>query len=288
MITKIFNAKNYYNLIITELLKKSKKIYTEYNKLPHLAILVIGNNFSKNLYIKNKITACLKTSIKFIIFKFTQNIKHLSIILLIKILNNNTLINAIIIQMPIAAKFKKSMFNKITIKKDIDMLNPQTFGSYILNHKKNINSCTSLSILKILKISKIKIKGLIIAIFGFSNIVGKPITFDLFSKGATVISINKNTKNITNIIKNADIIIVAVGKINFLSIYKIAPGAVIIDVGINNLKENIITGDLKTYNFLNKTSYITPVPGGIGPLTIVELLNKVIKIFKKQNGRSII
>ncbi len=285
MITKIFNAKIYYNKIIIKLQKKIQNIYKKHNIFPLLAIIIINNNFSTNLYIKNKIKICIKTNIQTIIFKFSKNIKNKTIKIIIKLINLDKTINAIIIQLPLYKNIKNLIFNYISVNKDIDMLNPKTFGSYILNYKKKFHSCTSKAIIKMLNLKKIKIKATKVIIFGFSNIVGKPLMFDLFSKGATVTVINKKDKKINTIIKHADIIIIAVGHIDFIKKQKIPYGTIIIDVGINNLNNKKIIGDVNITNYINHIKYLTAVPGGIGTITLIKIIKNIITtlIFKNRN-----
>lgn len=277
MITKIFNAQNYFNKMITKLSQESTNFHNYYNKQPTISIIIIGNNFPTNTYIKNKILACITTHIIIIIFKFNKTIYTKTLTLLITLINKDDKINAILIQLPIPINLnKKIIFSTIKTNKDIDLLNPLTFGNHITGYDKKIYSCTSKSILTLLNILKINISGLIIALYGFSNIVGKPVLFDLFTYGATIISINKHDKNQALLLKKADIIIVAVGITDFLNCKNTSYGAIIIDIGINNLDNKLIVGDVNIRNFLNKAKYITPVPGGVGLLTIINLLSNTL------------
>ena len=171
MITRIFNGKIYFNKMIFKLLKNTHDFNASYNKSPVLSIIVIGNLFSTNIYIKNKIIACIKTNIKILTFKFSKTIHIKSIESIIHVLNTNTSIHSILIQLPLPKKTNKNLiFNIINPEKDIDMLNAKNFATFILNHKPTLYSCTSHAVLTLLKLININIKGLNIIIFGFNVI----------------------------------------------------------------------------------------------------------------------
>ncbi len=274
MITKLFNAMiiyKKYNKKLATILENIKK------KNLQAAELIINNDFPKNLYTKSKIKNFQKTNIKSLIFKFSNNIHLCTINKIITIINNDKNINAISIQLPVPKKINTNiLLNKIKINKDVDMLNKQNFANYITTNKKN-KSSTALAIIETLKIINIKINNLKIILLGFSNIIGKPILFSLFERNATIILINKKYKNIKLILKNADIIIIALGKKNYLKSQDIPHGCIIIDVGINTIENKIIIGDFKIPKKLNNISYLTPVPGGIGLITLNKITNNIIK-----------
>ncbi len=285
MITKIFNAKNYYDNMLFKLSQKINYINFNYNKNLYLSILVVGNDFSKHIYVKNKISSCKKVNIKILLFKFSTNISNKTFIIIIKLLNLNNKINAILIQMPIITRLNNNnIFSIINLNKDVDMLNPLNFGKYIMNYEKQISSCTSQSVINFFKLININLNGLKITLFGFSNIVGKPLLFDLNYNGATITLINKTDTCFKYILLKSDIIISAIGVIDFLFLNNISYGTILIDIGINTINNNYIVGDFFFYKFLKKTKYITPVPGGIGLLTIINLICNIINLFLIQNN----
>lgn len=290
MITKIFNGNLFLKKYIIYLNKKSKNFNKKYNKYPQLAILIINNNFSTNLYIKNKINNFIKINIKTLIFKFSKNIKIKTIKIIINIINFDKYITAIILQLPFPKKLnKKNIINKIKKIKDIDMLTKANISSYITTYKSKFYTCTVNAIAIFINNLKINLNGKKITIFGFSNIVGKPLLFYFFSKGATVTSINKLDNKYNFIIKNTDILISAAGKYNLINNEYIPFGCIILDIGINKLNNNIILGDLNTHIFTTKSKYITPVPGGIGAITTLSLIKKIITLSYLQeikNGRT--
>jgi len=284
MITKIFNGKYCF-------VKLFKKINFEIffcnfflSKVLCLSIFIIGNNFSTNLYIKNKIYYCNLSGIKFIIFKFSCNVKISTLLVILKIINLDILVNGIIFQLPIVKKLNKSiLFNSISANKDVDLLNSFTFGSYLLGYSNFIIPSTVKSVLFLLKKLEIKCLGLKCAIFGFSNIIGKPLSFELNSLGITIIIISKYDSNFLNTIKSCDIIISAVGITNFLNTSDLSVGSFLVDIGINESNYNIAFGDFLININSNYINFITPVPGGIGPLTVYNILSNLIKISVNKN-----
>ncbi|HIH2763198.1 MAG TPA: tetrahydrofolate dehydrogenase/cyclohydrolase catalytic domain-containing protein [Candidatus Azoamicus sp.] len=284
MITKIFNNKHYYEKQIKILSNKINTCIKIYNKKPKLTIITIDNYFSTNLYIKNKIKSCIKTHTNNIIFKSSKSIKTHTLIKIIKFINIDKNINGIIIQLPLPNNLiKKNIFLSINEKKDIDLINPKSIGKYITGYKKNILPCTINAIKQVLTYTKIKTLGAKACIIGFSNIIGKPLTYLLYSMGITITIINKHDNNFKKIIKNNDIIIIAIGKKKHIKQSELSYGGIIIDVGINKYKNTLTVGDIDIKKKNQNSCYITPVPNGIGLLTIFNLLSNNFKLFLFQN-----
>lgn len=284
MITKIFNNKHYYEKQIKILSDNINTCIKIYNKKPQLTIITIDNYFSTNLYIKNKIKSCIKTHTENIIFKTSKNIKTSTLIKIITCINNDKNINGIILQLPLPKNLiKKKIFLSIKEKKDIDLINPNNIGKYITGYKKNIIPCTVNAIKQVLIYTKIKTKGLKACIIGFSDIVGKPLVYLLYSMGITTTIINQNDNKFKTMIRNNDIIIIAIGKEKHIKQTELPYGGLIIDVGINKYKNKLIIGDINVCKKNKNTRYITPVPNGIGLLTILNLLINNFKLFLFQN-----
>ena len=280
MITKFFNGKVFAKDILFDICKKSNIYCINYYMKPCLSIFLIGNVFSTNLYVKNKIIGCNKVNINFFIFKFSKTVKLNTLIMIIKMLNVDIKINAILIQKPLPLKLDNiHLFDSINYAKDVDLLSSKSFGKYILGYYKGISSCTSQAILYCLNEINVKLKGLKIVIFGYSNIVGKPLCYDLLYCGASVSIINKNDKNFSILSQLADILIIAIGVPHFLSSNLISFGSIIIDVGINCNKKNNIIGDVDINSIFGTASWITPVPGGIGPITVSMLLLNTLRLY---------
>lgn len=284
MITKSFNTKYYYEKKIKILSNNIKTCIKLYNKKPKLAIITIDNYFSTNLYVKNKIKSCIKTKTENVLFKISKSVKTTTIITIIKIINADKDINGLITQLPLPQKLsKEKIFSSIKKSKDIDLINPQNIGEYITGYKKTIEPCTINAIKQIINKIKIKTKGINVCIIGFSNIIGKPLTHLLYSKGMNITIINKHNNEFKKLIKKNDIIITAIGKKNYIKENEISYGGIIIDIGINKYKNKLITGDVKINKKNKNSSYITPVPNGLGNLTVLNLLLNNFKLFLFQN-----
>lgn len=283
MITKIFNGRRFCEKSLLDLSNVIEKTCF-FKKFPVLSIFLIGNNFSTNSYVKSKILACEKTYIEFLLLKFSKNVKIKTLVRLINVFNFDVDVNGILIQMPVPSILNtKVLFESIYVLKDVDVLNPLNFGNYIFGYKSIVAPCTSGSVLHFLKTLNINFKGLHAVIFGSSNIVGKPLFFDFLSLGLSCCLVNKYDRNFIKLTKSADILVTAVGIPNFLTLDSVSFGGVVIDIGINNINTNCIVGDISMRGMLNKISWITPVPGGIGPLTVTGLLKNVFILYLYQN-----
>ncbi|WMY97555.1 MAG: bifunctional methylenetetrahydrofolate dehydrogenase/methenyltetrahydrofolate cyclohydrolase FolD [Arsenophonus sp.] len=282
MKTKIIDGKKISKIIIEKIKKTVKNIISSGNRPPGLAIILIGNNKSSRIYIKNKIKTCKEIGFVSYYYNFPKIIKENKILKLINHLNQNKNIDGIIIQIPLPKKFYyKKIAEQISIKKDVDGLHPYNIGSLFQNHP-NIRPCTSSAIITILKYYNIKVFGLNAVIVGASNIVGKPMILELLLKGCITTIIPQYNKNLQFYIKNADLLIVAIGKPKYIPGIWIKPGAIVIDVGINWSKNGKIYGDVCYKSALNRASWITPVPGGVGPVTVAMLMQNTLNAYQNQ------
>ena len=203
-------------------------------------------------------------------------------------MNHDFNINSILIQVPLIHKLNKLvLFNSINFLKDIDLLNTFNFGKYVSDYSNFLIPSTAAAIIFVLKIFKINMHGLKSVVFGFSNIVGKPIVCELIKVGSTVSIINKIDNDFSTLIKNSDLIISAIGKPHFFSFNCIVHGSIIIDIGINECNYSGMSGDFNM-NLSDTVNLVTPVPGGVGPLTVVNLLFNVVKIYVNKNFKIMI
>ena len=269
---------------IRENLSKETKRLKEKGIIPNLAVIMIGNNEASKIYVKNKSRACEEVGIAFKEYLLDNNTSQEELLELIDKLNKDKEINGILLQSPIPKPLNiQEACNKIDNIKDVDGFNPCNVGKLCIGEDGFI-PCTPLGIMRMFEEYKIEIEGKKVAIIGRSNIVGKPMAQCMLSKNATVTICHSRTKELTKEIKDADIIISAVGKRNVVTDDMVKEGAVIIDVGMNRNEEGKLCGDVDFENVSKKASYITPVPGGVGPMTIAMLLNNVIKATKLQNN----
>ena len=254
--------------------------------LSKLAVIMVGDDKASQIYVKNKSKACQEIGIKFEEYFLGNDIKQEELIELIQKLNLDKSINGILLQSPIPDGLDiNEAFRTISPQKDVDGFNPVNVGKLVLNQDTFV-SCTPYGIMKMFEEYDIDLTGKNVTILGRSNIVGKPLIQCCLNKNATVTVCHSKTKDLKEHTKNADIVISAIGKAKFVTADMIKDGAVVIDVGINRDESGKIVGDVDFEKVSSKASYITPVPGGVGPMTIAMLMNNVIKATKLQNRRS--
>ena len=244
---------------------------------PKLVVIMVGEDKASQVYVRNKSKACNKIGIEFEEYLLNENIEQEELIELIQKLNNDITIHGILLQSPIPAHLNiNEAIRTIAPEKDVDGFNPVNVGKLCLNQDTFV-SCTPYGIMKMFEAYNIDLTGKNVTILGRSNIVGKPLIQCCLNKNATVTVCHSKTKDLKKYTKDADVIIAAIGKSKFVTADMIKQGAVVIDVGINRGEDGKITGDVDFENVSQKASYITPVPGGVGPMTIAMLMNNVIK-----------
>ncbi len=250
--------------------------------IPKLAVIMVGNDKASEVYVRNKSKACNEIGIEFEEFLLDSNIEQEELIDLIKKLNNRKDVHGILLQSPIPEHLNiREAFDTIDYKKDVDGFNPVNIGKLAIGEDAFV-SCTPYGVIKMLEEYNIEIEGKRAVVIGRSNIVGKPLIQCLLNKNATVTICHSKTKNIAEITKEADILIAALGKPKFVKENMVKENAVVIDVGINRNEEGKLVGDVDFENVSKKASYITPVPGGVGPMTIAMLMNNVVKAAKQK------
>lgn len=255
---------------------KEKGIY------PKLAVIMVGDNEASKVYIKNKSKACQDVGVEYEEFILKDDISQQDLMDLIEKLNNDSKINGILLQSPIPRHLDiNQAFQAIDYRKDVDGFHPMNVGKLALGQNTFV-SCTPYGVMRMFEEYNIDLCGKNVVILGRSNIVGKPLTQCCLNKNATVTVCHSKTREIKEITKNADVIISAIGKPHFITADMVKEGAIVIDVGINRLENGKIVGDVNFQEVEKKASYITPVPGGVGPMTIAMLLNNVVKAAKQQ------
>lgn len=270
-----------------ELAKKIRmELKDEVNELkkqeikPKLAVIMVGDDKASKVYVKNKSKACEEIGIEYEEFLLDSNITMQDLLSLIDNLNNRDDIHGILLQSPIPKNLDiNQAFNKIDYRKDVDGFHPINVGKLSIGEDCFV-SCTPLGVTKMLDEYNIDVQGKNVVIIGRSNIVGKPLIQCMLKKNGTVTVCHSKTQNIEEITKRADILIAALGKAKFVTADMVKDGAVIIDVGINRNDDGKLVGDVDFENIKDKASYITPVPGGVGPMTIAMLMNNVVKAAK--------
>ncbi len=265
--------------IIADLKERRKKI----NDNVKLAIIWVGNNPASEIYINNKKKQCAKINVLCDVYHLEEDTKENEVLELIDKLNNDNTVTGILVQSPLPNGIDEiKCFNKIDSKKDIDGFSNISVGNLYLGSPKLV-SCTPKGVVRLLEYYGIDLEGKNVCLINRSNIVGKPLFHLLISKNATVTMCHSKTRNLKDITKNADIIISAVGKPNFLTVDMVKDGAIIVDVGISRVDGKVL-GDVDFNNVSEKASYITPVPGGVGPMTIAMILENILIAKEDNNG----
>lgn len=253
---------------------------------PKLAVIMVGEDKASKVYVKNKSKACEEIGIEYEEYLLDENIKQEELIELIKKLNEDKTINGILLQSPIPGHLNiNQAFKTITYRKDVDGFTPSSVGKLSIGEDTFI-SCTPYGVIKMFEEYNIDLTGKDVVIVGRSNIVGKPLIQCCLSKNATVTVCHSRTKNLKEHTKRADVLIAAIGKPKFITADMVKEGAVVIDVGINRNEDGKLVGDVDFENVEKIASHITPVPGGVGPMTIAMLMNNVIKAAKEQNNKN--
>ena len=274
--SKIIDGKKIRNEILEDLKKQVK----QYMIKPCLAVIQIGDDEASNTYIKAKEKACTEIGIYFKHIKFSETVKEIEVINKILELNNDDYVHGILLQLPLPEGFNQDkLINYIARNKDVDGLTDINIGK-IFNNKQGLVSCTPQGIMKLLEYEKIDIEGKNVTIVGRSNLVGKPLLGLMLNKNATVTICHSKTENLKKHTKNADILVVAVGKKHFITEDMVKDDAIIIDVGINR-ENGKLYGDVDYDKVKTKAKKITPVPGGVGPMTVAMLMTNVITAYEK-------
>ena len=279
MTAQILDGKQLAQQIRTEL--KQKITLTQAS--PELAVIIVGNDPASEIYVRSKEKACQEVGIKVETFRLTSDISAEELNKLIDLLNNSSAVNGILVQLPLPRHLNpQEILTRIKPEKDVDGFHPLNTGLIIQKQPSAFIPCTPKGILRLIHTVKQDLSGLNAVVIGRSQVVGLPVSHLLLNENCTVTIAHSKTKNLSEICKKADILIASVGKPEFVTEDFIKPDAIIIDVGINRTNDGI-KGDVKYNEASEKASYITPVPGGVGPMTIAMLLENTYEAFLKQN-----
>lgn len=256
-------------------------LYEKYKEVPHLVVVLIGNDPASESYVKAKTKACKQIGVQSTLIRYENSIPEQELIENIKLLNNDQSIHGILVQLPLPNHISQdAIIDVLDVSKDVDGLTPTNI-SRLHTLRYSILPCTPKGIITMLRSEHIQIEGKHACVIGRSNLVGKPIAQLLLKENATVTITHRYSENLNSITKKADILVSAVGKPNFVTKNMIKEGAVCIDVGLSRLNGKL-TGDFDFENILNHVSYISKAPGGVGPMTITSLLENTIECFLNQ------
>ncbi|MCR5607822.1 MAG: bifunctional methylenetetrahydrofolate dehydrogenase/methenyltetrahydrofolate cyclohydrolase FolD [Lachnospiraceae bacterium] len=273
---QIIDGKLISTQIKDELKEKVAKLKEEGKEIT-LAVIQVGNDPASTVYVGNKKKACEYIGINSLAYELPEETTEAQLLEIIDELNNNDMVNGILVQLPVPKHInEEKIIDAISPLKDVDGFHPQNVGKLSIGQKGFV-SCTPAGVIQLLKRSNIDIDGKECVVVGRSNIVGKPMSVLLLQENATVTICHSHTADLKEVTKRADILIVAIGQPKFITSEYVKEGAVVIDVGIHRNENNKLCGDVDYDDVFDKVSAITPVPGGVGPMTIAMLMNNCVE-----------
>jgi methylenetetrahydrofolate dehydrogenase (NADP+)/methenyltetrahydrofolate cyclohydrolase len=245
-------------------------------RAPGLAVVLIGENPASQVYVSNKRKSCEEVGFKSVSYDLPADTSESALMALIDQLNNDDEIDGILVQLPLPAHIQTNLvIEHIAAHKDVDGFHPYNIGR-LAQRLPLLRPCTPKGVITMLKASGIELKGQDAVVVGASNIVGRPMGLELLLAGCTTTVCHRMTKDLESHVRRADLLVVAVGKANFIPGDWIKDGAIIVDVGINRLENGKLTGDVEFAKAVEKAAWITPVPGGVGPMTVATLLENTL------------
>lgn len=262
---------------IREEIAEKVKLYNEKTGLrPGLAVIIVGENPASQVYVRNKKKACEQVEFNSWVYEMPESTTQDELNALIDQLNGDPGVHGILVQLPLPKHLdEEEVILRIKPEKDVDAFHPYNVGRITIGDPKFL-PCTPAGIMELLKRSNIEISGKECVVIGRSNIVGKPMALLLLAENGTVTVCHSRTKNLKEVCRRADILVVAIGRADFITADMVKEGAVVIDVGMNRNTEGKLTGDVDFASVSEVASYITPVPGGVGPMTITMLLQNTL------------
>ena len=277
----ILDGKKTSSQIKEEIKEELKKIKEKIGKVPGLAIVLVGENPASKIYVNSKIKGCAELGFESFAHYLPENVTEEELLNVIRELNEDEKVDGILVQLPLPKHIdEKKVVDTIAFSKDVDGFKPENMGLLFLGDKNSIKPCTPSGIVELFKRYELEVEGKDVVIIGRSNIVGKPMAGFFINEGATVTICNSKTKNLADKLKEADIIVAAMGVAKFVKADMVKDGAIIIDVGINRTEEGLF-GDVDFENVAPKCKWITPVPGGVGPMTVAMLFKNTLSAFKR-------
>lgn len=251
---------------------------------PGLAVVIVGNDPASRVYVNSKKKACAEVGFESFEYALPEETTQEELLGLVEKLNKDSKVNGILVQLPLPKQIdENAVINAINPEKDVDAFHPFNVGKIMIGDFAYL-PCTPAGVMELIDSTGVEISGKSCVVIGRSNIVGKPMAMLLLHRSGTVTICHSKTKNLAEICKGADILVAAVGKAKFVTADMVKDGVVIIDVGMNRLENGKLCGDVDFENVEKKASYITPVPGGVGPMTIAMLMRNTLTAAKMQNG----
>jgi methylenetetrahydrofolate dehydrogenase (NADP+)/methenyltetrahydrofolate cyclohydrolase len=279
MTAQLINGKNIAQQVRNNVAAHIDVLKEANKRLPGLAVVLVGTNSASQIYVAHKTKACAEVGLVSKEFTLPATTKQHSVLALIDTLNDDPEIDGILVQLPLPAGLNvEDILERIHPSKDVDGFHPYNIGR-LAQRMPALRPCTPKGIMTMIETTKRKIKGMDAVIVGASNIVGRPMGLELLLAGCTVTTCHKFTKNLQAHVQRADLLVVAVGKPHFIPGHWIKKGAIVIDVGINRLDDGTLTGDVEFEVAKDRADWITPVPGGVGPMTVASLIENTLEAY---------
>lgn len=281
---QIINGKEVSASVKAAVAAETAKLRDEKGLKVGLAVVIVGNNPASRVYVNNKKKACEEVGFQSFEYALDENTTEEQLLDLVDVLNRDSRVNGILVQLPLPEHINETaIINAISPEKDVDAFHPMNVGKIMIGEYSFL-PCTPAGVMELIASTGTEIAGKSCVVIGRSNIVGKPMAMLLLHKSGTVTICHSKTRNLKEVCLGADILVVAVGKANFVTGDMIKEGAVVIDVGMNRLENGKLCGDVEFESAEKKASYITPVPGGVGPMTISMLMKNTLTAAKQQAG----
>ena len=276
MTAKIIDGKSVAENLLQDLKKEIGVRSKEGIRNPSLAVILVGSDPASSIYVKNKRLACEKIGVKSIAYDLPNETSEKELITLIETLNNDTNIDGILVQSPLPVHINNDViFETISPHKDVDGFHPKNIGLLAIRQPQ-LRSCTPYGVMKLIEATRLSTRGLDAIVVGASNHVGRPMALELLLAGCTVTLCHRYTQHLQQKIELADIVVAAVGRPGMIKGSWIKPGAIVIDIGINRLESGKIVGDVEFDIAKTRAGFITPVPGGVGPMTVATLMENTL------------
>jgi methylenetetrahydrofolate dehydrogenase (NADP+)/methenyltetrahydrofolate cyclohydrolase len=276
MSAQIINGKAIAEEMLDQIKSRINQRLNSGKRAPSLAVILVGADPASSIYVRNKRLACEKVGINSIAYDLASDIKESELFALIQKLNEDETIDGILVQSPLPSQIdEKLIIENINPTKDVDGFHPYNIGRLAIRQP-TLRSCTPFGVIKMLNSVNIELKGLDAVVVGVSNHVGRPMALELLLAGCTVTSCHRHTKDLQSNIARADLVVAAAGKAGLIKGEWIKPGAIVVDIGINRLDSGKICGDVDFESAKDRAAWITPVPGGVGPMTVATLMENTL------------
>lgn len=276
MTAQIIDGKAIANDLLNNIKSKIDRRIAASKRAPCLAVVLVGADPASAIYVRNKRKACEKIGIRSISHNLPASTSEADLLALIDSLNSDSSVDGILVQSPLPPQIRdEAIIERISVHKDVDGFHPYNIGRLTVRQP-TLRSCTPFGVIKMLQASNIDLMGLDAVIIGVSNHVGRPMALELLLAGCTITSCHRHTKDLAGKVKSADLVVAAAGKAGLVQGDWIKKGAIVVDIGINRLSDGTICGDVDFNAAKQRASYITPVPGGVGPMTVATLMENTL------------